>query len=196
MIFNSSHYAQLHTLFSEPDYRGYRPTVKEAPNSDGKIDGAKRFLHVALKYNPPAWAIDYLARAHFEACKVAESLSWLKPEYYPKVENGTLRVLEYPIGSGSVAHTDFDLFTINCYRNGPGLEAYTDTWARDRRATHFGRISGLIGGELPLAHRVVPQDYVQRSIVYFAMPAQDAILPTGERVRDWVARESAKSRYS
>ncbi len=116
------------------------------PNVDAG-PAAKRFLHVALKYSPPAWAEAYLARAHWEACKVAEALG-VPDAYYPRAENGTLRALEYPSaghqlanglqcrhcnqcvplddvcptlapGAGTAEHKDFDLFTIVLWRSHP-----------------------------------------------------------------------------
>ncbi len=116
------------------------------PNVDAGRAG-KRFLHVAPKYNPPAWAVEYLARAHYEACRVAEALG-VPAAYYPRTADGTLRVLEYPSaghqligglecrhcrepvplsdlcpalapGAGTAEHTDFDLFTIVLWRSHP-----------------------------------------------------------------------------
>jgi hypothetical protein len=127
-----------------PVYPGYRPAVKEAPNGDtrecatcnghgydpplvcptcadsGRVPNVApdtaRYLHVAEKYNPPEWARAYLARAHWEACKVATALD-VPDAYYPRPEDGTLRVLEYQSGGFQPEHTDFDLFTIVCYRS-------------------------------------------------------------------------------
>ncbi len=78
------------TLCSKCDGVGH----VNVPNVDAGSAG-KRFLHVALKYNPPAWAEAYLARAHWEASKVAQALG-VRKEYFPMPADGTLRVLEYP----------------------------------------------------------------------------------------------------
>ncbi len=125
------------------------------PNIDAGLAG-KRYLHVALKYDPPAWALEYLARAHFEACRVAEALG-VPAAYYPRVADGTLRVIEYPSaghtyseaghcidcresnrtargvcptlapGAGTAEHTDPNLFTIVLWRSHPAdLERGTD----------------------------------------------------------------------
>lgn len=69
------------------------------PNVDAGRAG-KRYLHVALKYKPPAWALEYLARAHWEACRVATALG-VPAAYRPHEAFGALRVLEYP----SAGHT-------------------------------------------------------------------------------------------
>ena len=112
-------------------WRYIAPAPGEAPSGEAEcpachgtgrvpnVDAGKRYLHVALKYNPPAWAVEYLARAHFEACRVATALG-VPPEFRPHEADATLRVLEYPAGAGSVEHTDFDLFTILCWRSTPG----------------------------------------------------------------------------
>ncbi len=132
-------------------YPGYRPEVREAPNGDTKVcpecggraavdtdlvcschgtgrvpnvdagPAGKRFLHVALKYNPPAWAEAYLARAHWEACKVAQALGVSK-EYFPMPADGTLRVLEYP----SAGHVYDPQSPFKC-ANGCGLPAALDS---------------------------------------------------------------------
>jgi hypothetical protein len=156
------------------------------------VDAEKRYLHVAIKYNPPEWALRYLARAHFEACRVAEALG-VPPDFYPRAENGTLRVLEYPPGAGSEQHTDFDLFTILCWRSTPqDLELtsgnMSPNWRPDgnegldlARAIdphlHIGEIGELVGLGPATPHRVPARDYAQRSIVYFALPANAAKLP-------------------
>ncbi len=78
MIFTESDHTGLANLFGrfggKSQHAGYKPDVLEAPNGDGNVDATKRYLHVALKYDPPAWALWYLARAHFEACRIAEAL--------------------------------------------------------------------------------------------------------------------------
>lgn len=73
----------------------YRPCEACVDGRVPNVDITKRYLHVAPKYNPPAWAVEYLARAHYEACRVAEALG-VPAAYYPRVADGTLRVLEYP----------------------------------------------------------------------------------------------------
>jgi hypothetical protein len=195
-LFTSLDHAKLCTLFG-PGYAGYKPAVLEAPNGDGNIDAAKRYLHVALKYDPPAWAREYLARAHFEACRIAEAIG-VPDKYYPRVENGTLRVLEYPPGAGSAQHTDFDLFTVHCYRSTP--EDFIVADAVDARAAavdpdvHFGDIGQEIGLGRATRHRVPARPYAQQAIVYFAMPANGARMPDGTCAIDWIADRYARSR--
>jgi hypothetical protein len=192
MIFDAVDYLRLAPLFRLIGYKGYKPAEREAPNSDGRVDEGKRYLHVALKYDPPAWAVEYLARAHFEACRVAEALR-VPDAFYPRVENGTLRVLEYPAGAGSAEHTDFDLFTILCWRSTPedlelthaGRGDYAPTAGPDTidaaRAIdphlHIGRIGELVGLGPATPHRVPARPYAQKALVYFAMPAMAARLP-------------------
>ncbi len=206
MIFDDYDHACLASLFQERHgYPGYKPEQMEAPNGDGNIDATKRYLHVALKYNPPPWALWYLARAHFEACRIAEAIG-VPDAFYPKVENGTLRVLEYPAGAGSAEHTDFDLFTVHCYRSTPeDFQIARDTLTQVqgiRRARaeeidphcHFGDIGQEIGLGPATRHFVPERPYPQKAIVYFAMPANAAKMPDGSRAIDWIADRYARSR--
>lgn len=200
-LFNSDDYRILHRLFETPGYSGYKPNVLEAPNGDGKIDAQKRYLHVALKYDPPPLARWYLARAHFEACRIAEAIG-VPDQYYPKVENGTLRVLDYPAGAGSAEHTDFDLFTVHCYRNTPADFVRVFASPDDVRPAaeaidpdvHFGDIGAEVGLGPATRHLVPARDYPQQAIVYFAMPANDARMPNGSRAIDWIADRYSRSR--
>jgi hypothetical protein len=209
VIFDRKRYDLLNEIVfaSEGDdehelrYPGYRPEVKEIPNGDGKVDATKRFAHIALKYlDAPGseWMSDFakralreaLAVAHFEACRVAEALG-VPAAFYPRAEFGALRLLEYPPGAGSEEHTDFDLFTVLCYRETPGdlelLEggdaAHEMIVGRYAKATdidphlHIGEIGELVGLGPATPHRVPARDYVQRSIVYFAIPDHAARLP-------------------
>jgi hypothetical protein len=211
-LFDGLDYDELCYLF-EPTfnggagYAGYKPEQLEAPNGDGNVDTKKRYLHVALKYDPPAFAREYLARAHFEACRIAEAIG-VPDAYYPKVENGTLRVLDYPAGAGSAEHTDFDLFTVHCYRSTP--EDFLRCDAVDPRAeavdpdVHFGDIGQAVGLGTATRHYVPERDYAQRAIVYFAMPANGAImpadaciasgLPIGTTAIKWIADRYSRSR--
>ncbi len=198
-LFSQLDYEKLCTLFA-PGYAGYKPEVLEAPNGDGKVDAAKRYLHVALKYNPPEWARYFLARAHFEACRIAEAIG-VPADFYPKVENGTLRVLDYPAGAGSAEHTDFDLFTVHCYRSTPQdfvRVGYGHTALRLAEAidpdVHFGDIGQEIGLGPATRHLVPARPYPQQAIVYFAMPANDARMPDGSRAIDWIADRYKRSR--
>lgn len=205
MIFDYTDWQKLSTLF-QPDarYPGYKPEVKEIPNGDGKVDAEKRYLHVALKYDPPEWAIGYLARAHFEACRVAEALG-VPAEFYPRVADGTLRVLDYPAGAGSNAHTDFDLFTVLCYRSESDALVRVRAGGLDALDTispglHIGEIGELVGIGPATPHMVLPSAARQQSIVYFAIPDLAALLPThgaqrtGLTVGQWLKERYARSR--
>lgn len=198
-LFNGYDHYQLSLLFRrEHRYAGYKPDVLEAPNGDGKVDAEKRYLHVALKYAPPEWAVEYLARAHFAACQIAEALN-VPDVFYPRVQDGTLRVIEYPVGAGSAEHTDFDLFTVHCYRSTPADFVRLDDV--DPRAeavdpdVHLGEIAEAIGVGTATRHRVPARSYTQSAIVYFAMPSLVAKLPSGETVLEWLQeRKTGRSR--
>lgn len=186
MIFNADDFARLRTLF-DGSYAGYRPTVVEAPNGDGKLDLEKRYLHVATKYAPPAWALDYLRIAFSFADCVAEDLG-IPHEFRPSLDACALRVLEYPVGADSAEHTDFDLFTFNAYRN------TQDVIGGDGRL-YIGEIGELVGLGPATPHRVPARSYEQHSIVFFALPSHDAVLPGGVTVGAWLQERVARSRY-
>jgi hypothetical protein len=195
--------------------------------------GTKRYLHVADKYAPPAWAREYQDRAYAQACRVAEVLR-VPREYWPMPSTGALRVLEYPPGAGTVEHTDFDLFTIVLWRSTPAdlemcnpktsiggphnwgsvmgtLKPEAEQMIRNRERAHamspglhVGEIGELVGLGPATPHRVPARPYVQKSIVYFALPAHDARLPAGTwpdglpstapTVGSWLAARMARSR--
>jgi hypothetical protein len=189
VIFTHADYQMLHTLFSA-DYKGYRPTVRELPNGDGVVDADKRYLHVALKYDPPAWARSFLYAAHDEAVAYADKLG-VPTEFWPDLSAGALRVLEYPIGAGSAMHTDFDLLTTLCYRSTPD-----DLISPVGAHLHIGEIGEIVGLGEATPHHVPGRPYVQHSIVYFALPAHQAVLPGGQTVGQWLANRLARSRVS
>jgi hypothetical protein len=181
-IFNRTDFDDLSTLFDhEARYKGYKPTVKERPDGDTRTDHGKRFLHVALKYDPPEWAVRLLARAHFEACGVVERLGVCPHAAYPKIENGTLRVLYYPEGEGTEEHADFDLLTVNCWRETPNdLEQKPlpqGGWTRGVTPYHMGELGQIYGLGPAARHRVNGRKYEQRAIVYFASPGMYTALP-------------------
>lgn len=172
-----------------------------------------RYLHVAPKYAPPPWAMAYLARAHYEACRVAEALG-VPATYYPRVADGTLRVLDYDVGGSQPEHTDFDLFTIVLYRSTlADLERRQDARVRGLAEAevispglHIGELGELVGLGPATPHRVPARPYAQQSIVYFAMPDHAARLPCpssakraesgepGDTVGTWLAARIARSR--
>jgi hypothetical protein len=203
------------------------------PNVDAGPAG-KRYLHVAEKYlaKHPAleWPREYLARAHYELCRVARALG-VPAAYWPSEQHTTLRVLEYPSaghrfadfytdypcehcgvlwgtlaknhelgtaravcpalapGAGTAEHTDFDLFTIVCWRETPrdlerldayeegGMGVYPERLDTVSPGLHIGEIGELVGIGPATPHRVPARPYVQRSIVAFAIPDHAARLP-------------------
>ncbi len=186
MICTAEDFEKLRTLF-DGSYRGYRPSVVEAPNGDGKLDATKRYLHVATKYDPPAWALSYLLFGYYEALRIAEELN-VPAAFRPDFEACALRVLEYPPGADSAEHTDFDLFTFNAYRSSQ------DVVGGDGRI-YMGEIGELVGLGPATSHSVPARPYEQRSIVFFALPNHGAILPSGVTVGEWLAERVSRSRY-
>jgi len=153
--------------------------------------GAKRYLHVSEKYLAQCpgldWPREYLARAHWEACRVATALG-VPAAYRPHESDGTLRVIDYPPGAGTVEHTDSNLFTIVLWRSHPAdleITHSTDSTPNTLRhaeahrlspGLHIGELGALVGLGPATPHRVPARPYRQRSIVYFAVPDHAARL--------------------
>lgn len=183
MIFDALTYAKLAEVMFHPRWPGLPRDTKEAPNGDGNVDIDKRYSHAAMKYfrdidvtSPQSQFVVGCWRAAFErACVVA--IEYGLP--LPSTEDSTLRILDYPPGAKGHKHTDFDLFTINCFRNraNEGLPA---------GEVHWGEIAGMYGPNCAATeHDIHPDDAHQYSIVFFAMPSLDLMLPNGQLCRDW-----------
>jgi hypothetical protein len=204
--FTRADYDRLHALVFRSDYPGYKPAVQEAPNSDGKFD-TKRYAHIAPKYLSPLgadadsflWAAYNMAFA--EACHVAQAFGMAPDDpFFPDSRFGALRILDYGPGDFSGLHTDFDLFTTMFYRDQPAQfvahgHALSEEVRKINAQCHVGRIGELVGLGTATPHEVLPvTEGRQRSIVYFAIPNHDSILPSGEMVRDWLNKIMASSR--
>jgi hypothetical protein len=205
MIFNAFDYADLHSRVFRPDFAGYRPNVVESPHGDGKLDAEKRYAHVSAKNlrtpEERAELLPYLELAHGLALKAARLMS-VPALFFPKLEHGALRVLEYPAGALSHRHEDFDLFTIMCYRDQPEkfqadeVVSSPALWALHQvdKQGHLGEIAAELGLGPATPHWVEPSDVIQHSIVYFAIPDHSARLPNGLTVGDWLTARLARSR--
>lgn len=202
MIFSQSDYDTLASLVFRPDYPGYRPNVVESPHGDGVLDAQKKFAHVATKYlanyGPDAegrpdmtWddyqCFIYLRRAYNRALVIAAGFG-MSSVFWPRFDVGTLRVLDYPPGTGGALHTDFDLFTINLWRNVPNI-------GLPPGEVHVGELGELLGLGPATPHYVEPLPVRQLSLVYFATPSHDAVLPSGETVGEWINERMKRSRY-
>ena len=133
-LFTASEYAHLHSLVFRNYYPGYKPNVVESPNGDGVKDLDKRYAHVSEKYigfgcglNTGSYPFlnGCLDRAHNLAMEVAITIG-VPREFWPVRKYGALRVLEYNAKATTAPHTDFDLFTLMCYRNLPEYFKYAD----------------------------------------------------------------------
>jgi hypothetical protein len=177
---NRETYDRLHSLVFREGYPGYRPGVREVPNGDGRVDQMP-YLHDGARLQLEC----FLRAAHAEAVDIAMSLG-LKA-FLPEFETGALRVLEYPAGVGGASHTDFDLFAVNLWRSCPnpglGVGRY-----------HIGEIGELVGLGKAQPHSVEPLPEPQLSLVYFAIPPHEAVLPNGLTVGAWLAERVARSR--
>lgn len=205
---NRHDYDVLHGLVFRDGYPGYKPTVKEIPNGDGKVDAEKRFAHIAEKYltfrEDRFVLLPYLKEAHAEAIRVARAIG-IPEAFMPDITRSALRVLEYPPGAVSNLHRDFDLFTLMMYRDQPRCfvahEVDDDInpeaiYALQEKSplAHFGELAREIGFADPTPHEVTASSVTQHSIVYFAIPRWEAFLPSGETVGQWLAERYARSR--
>lgn len=210
-MFTADDYETIHRIVFRDGYPGYKPTVKEIPNGDGKVD-RKRFAHVAPKYltnevqhEDKAVLQEFLQIAH-DAADEAARAAGIPAEFLPDIRYGALRVLDYAPGDFSNAHEDFDLFTLMCYRDQPDRFFAHGEKAGSWRASaldvireynpqaHLGQIGEAIGLGAATMHEVLPSEKAQHSIVYFTIPDHAAILPSGVTVKDWLNERMARSR--
>ncbi len=219
-ILDSNEYARLHAAVFADNYPGYRPKVVESPDGDGKWDADKRYAHVAMKYlqeysgSEAGYLYDVLFKMIEEAVAVSVALG-VPPAFWPKVEDSTLRILEYPPGATTAPHFDFDLFTLMCYRNIPENFAYCGvdlSGNSDRRLVkaqelneqiHFGELLEIVCPAYKATrHKVIddPHGRTQYSAVFFGIPDHDAVLPSSSllpgkmTVGEWLDERMARSR--
>ena len=196
---DANEFERAYQAMFSPTFTGYTPAVAEAPNGDGRVDVQKRYAHLNLRTIDSVEAALYRLRLEDlfnqcmqEAFKFAEAMN-ISEMYWSSAEDSTLRLLEYPPGSTSAEHTDFDLFTINVYRSHPGLLHPGGV------RVHFGELAEIISGGWLKAtshHVGAHPTQTQRSAVFFAMPPLDAVLPTGATVREWLTERKARSRVA
>ncbi len=203
-MFTEKDYKELHALVFVEGYSGYKPEVKEIPNGDGKVDAEKRYAQIATKYfttqEQRVALMPYLLKGHKMATDIARAIQ-LPPEHCPQLETSALRILEYPPGAASNEHCDFDLFTLMLYRDQPDRFVSKDMRNEKLRfirhhnlQAHMGELGTEIGLGEATPHSVLPSETAQHSIVYFAIPPWDTVLPSGVKVKDWLNARMARSR--
>jgi len=204
-MFNKADYEAMHALVFRDDYSGFRPEIQEIPNGDGRADNMKRYAHIATKYfktdQQRRDLMPYLEAAHNLAVACAD-IAKVPEEFMPKIEFGALRVLDYPAGATSNKHLDFDLFTLMVYRDQPEYfkaEEVPESKALHRirllnTQAHLGELGELLGLGQATPHEVLASEKRQHSIVYFAIPDHEALLPGGQTVRDWLNERMGRSR--
>jgi hypothetical protein len=204
-MFTKDEYEEIHSIVFRPGYPGYKPTVQEIPNGDGKVDADKRYAHVAPKYwrtsRQAADLLPFLKKAHDLAVAAAD-IAGVPEQYFPDLRYGALRILDYPPGSVSNKHEDFDLFTLMMYRDQPDrfvADEVEESTAFKRirllnKQAHLGQLGEAIGLGKATPHEVLPSETRQCSIVYFSIPDHEALLPDGQLVRDWLNERMARSR--
>lgn len=189
MIFNAHTYAQLAEIVFQPDYPGL-VKYTEAPNGD-VADVGKQYAHIAhryMGYHGSALLGAAFDEAHGRCWHLCKGLG-VPPQWLPDPRYGALRVLRYPPGVAGAGHTDYDLCTLQVYRNLPELLKPQVHWP-----LHWGELAGELGLGEPLYHWVESSDEWQYSILYAAMPALYRELPSGLTVKQWFAERSAKVR--
>ncbi len=213
-LFTKEEYDRLHSLVFVEGYSGYKPTVQEIPNGDGKVDADKKYAHVAPKYlltdQQKTDLMPFLQKA-FDLATAMADLARVPPGFMPKIEYGALRILDYPPGAVSNKHEDFDLFTTMCYRDIPGLFVADDTGPASfglrrlqllNKQAHIGQMGEIIGLGKATPHEVLattPEQGNQHSIVYFSIPDWNSVLPAHAgkpeiKVVDWLNERMAQSR--
>ncbi len=198
-------YAMIADIVFNDDYPGYKPKVVEAPNGDGQYDEGKIYAHINQKYLDE-WLQERAPEKHEKAKRLAQCLVKLHDEalevavregipreFFPDIAECTLRIIDYPPEVGSDPHKDFNLFTINCYRNIPSTLLSDGAL----EGTHYGELMEELGLRKATTHQVLPlKKTLQRqySIVYFAIPNHEALLPSGISVKDWLEERLSRSR--
>jgi hypothetical protein len=230
-LFTALDYTRLSSIVFQPDYPGYKPDVVEAPNGDGKLDTEKRYAHVSEKYlaqyehgyyeldreRKSSILSSYLDKAHDLSLEIAVTLGVPKP-FWPVRKYGALRVLEYDGKATTAPHTDFDLFTLMCYRNDEQYFKYIDRPATTIRESelvyrsanklkqaqalnaqiHFGEIyeelmpNNIVANKHEVVASGGPWQY---SVVYFSIPDWESVLPSGLTMGAWLDERIKRSRY-
>jgi hypothetical protein len=204
-LFTKEEYDRLHSLVFVDGYSGYKPEVKEIPNGDGKVDADKRYAHVAPKYfktDAQREALEPFLKKAFNLARAAADLAKIPPQFMPDYRYGALRILDYPPGAVSNKHEDFDLFTLMIYRDQPDrfiADEVPDQEAIRRirllnEQAHLGQLGEAVGLGQATPHEVLASDTRQCSIVYFAIPDWESVLPDGTKVVDWLNERMARSR--
>ena len=200
MIFTAHEIILLANEIFREDYAGFKGDVREAPNGDGKVDFGKVYAHVASKYGFTPTTLWFYHRAWEEACRVHDALD-LPRDLRPSFRHSALRLLQYPPGHGSHEHTDFDLFTILCFRDpDPGGlylgQPRPPAFVHDVSPhCHFGEMLEVRDPSSPATpHEVYPMASNQVSCVFFAIPDHDAELRPGLTVGAWLDERIARSR--
>jgi hypothetical protein len=220
-MFDRSEYDLLANIVFRPGYPGFKPDVKELPNGDGKID-EKKYAHISLKNlanfgtsRERTLLLRTLFVAHEAAEQVADALE-VPQAFRPDIRYGAVRVLAYPAKTGlSHRHTDFDLFTIPLFRDVQETfrtypQAALDWSDQDQRerfyaaedlapGLHLGELGEAIGLGPATPHEVLPHDEGQLSMVYFAIPDWDTMMPKQVNhmplsVKNWLNERMARSR--
>lgn len=198
-MFTASDYARISNIAFTETYRGYMQNTREGEQRH--ISSVMYNLldkpDIGISQSEVSILKSYVKIAHERAVEVAVLLG-IPRIFWPHIDSGILRVLEYPPETCNPKHIDYDLFTLMCYRNLPDNFRYVGEQSKDaleiantlNKQFHFGRLisTACKGMYHATSHEVIvdASQRTQYSIVYFANPHFDAVLPNGNTVGTWV----------
>lgn len=190
-----------------PEYPGGKPAGTE--KADTYVQGFYSYSHVAAKYLNDDKSMSTQQRGSLmsllqDLTNISRryAVEWGIPkEFWPTVEDSTLRVLEYRPGAVIAPHYDFNLFTVNLWRSAPEAYRYKSRWQDSNNGDiyipeiHHGEIWQLIDKHRePTLHWTAESLKTQYSVVFFAMPPLAAQLPDGRSVSEWLNDRKERSR--
>jgi hypothetical protein len=208
-MFTTDQYKQISDIVLQENYPGYHPPINAC--SDCTTDIGRSYAYVSERYISGIPQADvlrgYINTAHAIAMKIAIAIG-IPVRFWPKRENGALRVLTYPPGAITNTHTDYHLITLMCYRNIYEDFRYSgygdDYWCPEldiankiNKLTQFGELLEIINPKLkatPHEVTVDPLERTQHSIVHFSTPDRREILPNNVTVGDWIKVRFERSR--
>lgn len=187
-MFSAYDYAEISEVAFQYTYPGYMSNIptRHSSRTPVQYDAKTRYAHLSLRYLEEYPSLHkYIKTANNRAIEVASKLK-IPKAYFPVEKYGVIRILEYPAGAVSPPHTDFDLFTLMCYRNNTASLKYLDKSEPD---IMYGELLAVILPEYKATkHQVLPDSETQQSIVYFTMPDHNAVLPNRMSVRNWCSK--------
>ena len=183
-------------------YSGYRAPGSE--KADAYAAGVYHYTHVAKKYLTEDCGLEnhdrnsMMSMLHdLVSVSRTYAVQWGLPmEFWPTMEDSAMRLLYYPPGATIAHHTDFNLFTVNLWRNllSPYHHLDSSCKASPPSKVHWGELWQKVMGDPATEHYTRPSTKWQYSVVFFAMPPLSAVLPDGQTVGDWLTKRKQEAR--